>query len=134
MVRNEGHQPDNGRCTLCGGKMLRADVFTSEEMSLIGELMLTIQGGGQQVGEKEKAHASELVKLSLQASITGDGWLSQEDINFISRMIMMYASALGGAGKHAESAKYNTLIKKLVEMDENATPQMKMMANLMTSL
>ena len=49
-------------------------------------------------------------------------------------MIVMYASALGGAGKHTESAKYSTLIKKLIDIDENATPQMKMMANLMTSL
>ena len=121
-IRNEGHQPENDNCLLCGAKLLRVDVFSPNELSLIASLMFDMRLIGSYSEKTSADHAIALYKLFSHARSTGKGWLAQEDIAFLSKSIFEHAAALLKAGKY-EANEYRNLSTKLIKLDEHETVQ-----------
>ena len=118
-TKTESHLQKNDENSLDGTELVPVTSFTSDEMDLIFQIMVFTQEGGKQTGEKDiESHAKTLVMMFI-AKI---GNLTQSDIGFISKYTAMYVSALGDAGRKQDAAKYGKLLRKLIELDDNASP------------
>jgi len=113
-TRDEGHLIENGKCSICGIKILSIDSFTSDEISMIAVTMAIAQAAGKQFGERDtERHAEALVKTFIRASLTGRGSLTQSDIDFIHRYVTLRSSTFHTSGDRLEAEKHDKLLLKL---------------------